>query len=228
MPNYAPHPVNVARRRRRVVLAVFVIGLAAAILLGGPTAERLTGAIRDLARTGSGAPRAAVYLAGALFSFAAAALPLPIEAPAFLNGTLFPPVQAFWLTWFAVLAGCTASYELGRRLGHGLATRLVGAERMARVEGLIARAGWPTLLALRLSPVMAFTALNWASGVLALSRPVFYWTTAVGITPGTFVFTVAPGLLSRGGSAALLIGLGFAVAVGLLAMSYLRVRRRPA
>jgi hypothetical protein len=35
---------------------------------------------------------------------------------------------------------------------------------------------------------MAFT-INWASGILALSRPAFYWTVAAGLLPGTGVFT---------------------------------------
>lgn len=219
LPGRAPGPPG-----RGAWVALLLVGIgAAALLLGG---QWLAGAAAELVRSAAAGERGSAAHAGAAaFTFAAALLPIPIEAPALLNGALFPPARAFALTWTFALAGCAASYELGRWLGRAPAIRLLGATRMARVERLLERAGWPTLLALRLSPVMAFTALNWASGVLALSRPVFYWTTAAGVVPGTFVFTVTPHLLRERGSAALLVAVGFALALGLLAVSFLRIRR---
>jgi len=180
--------------------------------------------VRDLAE-GSGQPGPLVYALAAGFTFLAVLLPLPAEAAALLNGALFPPVTAFLLTWTAAMAGAAASYECGLRLGHRPAERLFGASRLARAQALVERAGWPTLLALRLSPVMAFTAINWASGILALSRPVFYWTVAVGLVPGTWVFTMVPELLADAeATTALAVGM-VAVMVGLFGVSWVRVRR---
>jgi uncharacterized membrane protein YdjX (TVP38/TMEM64 family) len=123
------------------------------------------------------------------------------------------------------MAGAAASYECGLRLGHRPAERLFGATRLARVQDLVDRAGWPTLLALRLSPVMAFTAINWASGILALSRPVFYWTVAVGLVPGTWVFTMAPELLlDRSATTKLLVVAGVVMLV-LFGVTWGRVKR---
>jgi uncharacterized membrane protein YdjX (TVP38/TMEM64 family) len=73
---------------------------------------------------------------------------------------------------------------------------------------------------------MAFTALNWASGILGLSRPVFYWTAAAGLVPGTFVLTITPHLLASARTTTLLVVLGFAFALGLIWVSVRRVRRR--
>ncbi len=207
-----------------VVLAVAVI--AASIVFSGDAVRGATELVRSAAAGSRGVGAATLVVAlASLFTFLTVLLPLPAEASALLNGSLFNPVMAFWLTWVMAMAGAAASYEIGRRFGHGPAERIFGGPWMARVEGLLDRAGWPTLLALRLSPVMAFTAINWASGILELSRPVFYWTTAVGLVPGTYVFTVAPDILASGAGTTRLVVLALAIMGGLLAMSYLRIRR---
>jgi uncharacterized membrane protein YdjX (TVP38/TMEM64 family) len=207
-------------------VALVILAVVALAVRSGTVVDRATAIIRASARgdRGGGA-EAAVYLLAAGFTFLAVLLPLPAEAAALLNGTLFPPATAFALTWGAAMLGAAASYEIGRWAGRPPAVRLFGAERLRRVERLVERAGWPTLLALRLSPVMAFTAINWASGILALSRPVFYWTVAAGLVPGTFVFSVVPEILERGTSVASLIGLAVAVMAGLFGLSYVRLRR---
>ena len=205
------------------VLLVLVLILASQ---GGVIVARVAAAIRSAASGASGlASQVVIYVLAGLFTFLTVLLPLPAEAAALLNGTLFPPLTAFALTWTLAMLGAAASYEIGLRYGRAPAVRLFGEKRMVWAESLVARAGWPTLLGLRLSPVMAFTAINWASGILALSRPIFYWTTAVGLVPGTFVLTITPSLLMSRRSTALLLGVGFAIALGLIGFSVYRARR---
>ncbi len=72
---------------------------------------------------------------------------------------------------------------------------------------------------------MAFTAINWASGILAVSRPVFYWTVAVGLVPGTWVFTMAPELLLEPGGTTRLLAIAGVVMLVLFGVSWARVRR---
>jgi uncharacterized membrane protein YdjX (TVP38/TMEM64 family) len=207
------------------LIALGVVALAAALIFSGPTATLLAQRLRSLAGGPDGTPSLLVYALAAGFTFLAVLTPLPAEAAALLNGTLFPPLTAFLVTWISAMAGAAASYECGLRLGHRPAERLFGATRLARVQSLVDRAGWPTLLALRLSPVMAFTAINWASGILALSRPVFYWTVAVGLVPGTWVFTMAPELLlDRRATTRLLVIAGVVMLV-LVGLTWGRVRR---
>lgn len=227
MPTPAPGTAPPAPRIPRwLPLTLLLLAVAAILIVGGPTVAMFAARLRDLAGGPDGHPSLLVYALAALFTFLTVLLPLPAEAAALLNGTLFPPWTAFALTWVAAMAGAAASYECGLRLGHRPAERLFGAARLARVQGLIERAGWPTLLALRLSPVMAFTAINWASGILALSRPVFYWTVAAGLVPGTFVFTMAPGLLlDRSATTGLLLAAG-AVMLLLFGLSWWRLRPR--
>lgn len=201
------------------VILVFALG-------GGMFVRSAVSAIRGAAEGAEGSvAQVAVYAAAAAFTFLTVFLPLPAEASAFLNGSLFPSAEAFALTWTMAMAGAAASYEIGLRYGHRPAELIFGTARMTAVERLIDRAGWPTLLALRLSPVMAFTAINWASGILRLSRPVFYWTTAVGLLPGTFVFTVTPEILRNGASTTVLVLVAVAVMAALFGLSVARVRR---
>jgi uncharacterized membrane protein YdjX (TVP38/TMEM64 family) len=216
----APHPLI-----RWLLIALGVLALVALLVFGGPTAAMFAQRLRGLAEGPDGTPSLLVYALASGFTFLAVLLPLPAEAAALLNGTLFPPVTAFLVTWISAMAGAAASYECGLRLGHRPAERLFGATRLARVQALVDRAGWPTLLALRLSPVMAFTAINWASGILALSRPVFYWTVAVGLVPGTWVFTMVPELLLDRSATARLLALAGVVMLVLFGVSWARVRR---
>jgi len=228
-PPVGPGPKPRLTRSNNLVLALVIIVLLLALILwtqGGAVVERATTAIRRAA-SGAGGPgsQLLVYLLAGLFTFLTVLLPLPAEAAALLNGALFPPVTAFVLTWTLAMLGVAASYEIGRRWGRAPAARIFGDHRLSWAERLVEKAGWPALLGLRLSPVMAFTALNWASGILALSRPVFYWTCAVGLMPGTFVLTITPSLLASRRWTALLVGFGVAVAVGLVWVSIRRVRR---
>lgn len=218
-------PSGVPSVPRLVSVALIVVAFALLLVVGAPIGVRLAQWLRDLAGGPHGTPSLGVYILAAGFTFIAVLTPLPAEAAALLNGTLFPPVTAFVLTWVAATAGAAASYECGLRLGHRPAERVFGAERLARVKALVDGAGWPTLLALRLSPVMAFTAINWASGILALSRPVFYWTVAVGLVPGTWVFTMAPQLLLDRGSATRLSVIVGIVMLVLFGMTWGKVRK---
>jgi len=210
---------------RLLLIALGVVALVVLVIFGGPTAAMFAQRLRGLAGGPDGSPSLLVYALAAGFTFLAVLLPLPAEAAALLNGTLFPPATAFVLTWVSAMAGAAASYECGLRLGHRPAEWLFGATRLARVQGLVDRAGWPTLLALRLSPVMAFTAINWASGILALSRPVFYWTVAVGLVPGTWVFTMAPELLMDPNATTRLLVIAGVVMLVLFGVSWARVKR---
>ena len=220
-----PSPASRRPAVRWILIALGVAALAAVLIFGGPAATTLAKGLRGLAEGRNGTPSLLVYALAAGFTFLAVLTPLPAEAAALLNGTLFPPLTAFLVTWISAMAGAAASYECGLRLGHRPAERLFGATRLARVQGLVDRAGWPTLLALRLSPVMAFTAINWASGILALSRPVFYWTVAVGLVPGTWVFTMAPELLlDRSATTKLVVVAGLVMLV-LFGVTWARVRR---
>ncbi len=134
--------------------------------------------------------KTAAYWAAPMLMVVVAILPIPAEIPAAMNGMLFGAVLGVMITWGGSMVGAMLSYELARCFGRKLTRRFVKPELVARFEGL-KDAEAPVLLMLRLTPVVAFTVVNWASGLLQVRRSTFMWTTAVGILPGTIAFTAS-------------------------------------
>jgi len=134
--------------------------------------------------------RAAAYWLAPLLMIVVAILPIPAEIPAAMNGMLFGTVVGIAITWGGAVVGAQISYELARCFGRKLSRRFVKPEAMEKLERL-QHTEAPVLLMLRLTPVVAFTVVNWASGLLQVRRSTFMWTTAVGILPGAIAFTAS-------------------------------------
>jgi uncharacterized membrane protein YdjX (TVP38/TMEM64 family) len=128
---------------------------------------------------------------------AVAVLPIPAEIPAVMNGMLFGPVVGSLITWTGAVIGAQLSFELSRRFGRPLVERLLPNSALARVDGAVRAGSWPALLVARLIPAIAFTALNWGIGLTLCRRRTFFWTTAVGIVPGTILFVSSGEGLAR-------------------------------
>jgi len=139
--------------------------------------------------------KTAAYWAAPLLMIVVAILPIPAEIPAAMNGMLFGAVLGLVITWGGAMIGAMISYELARCFGRKLSRRFVKPETMAKFEGL-KNTEAPVLLMLRLTPVVAFTVVNWASGLLQVRRSTFVWTTAVGILPGAIAFTASGSALA--------------------------------
>jgi uncharacterized membrane protein YdjX (TVP38/TMEM64 family) len=170
-----------------------------------------------------------VYLLAPAFMIVVAILPIPAEIPAMLNGMVFGPVLGTVVTWSGAFVGALISFELARRLGRPVASRLLGARTVERLDGVALTASWPALLAVRLIPTIAFTLVNWAAGLTIIPRWTFAWTTALGILPGAVVFTVTGtgvGALFRRWPLA--GGALIVVALGVIVWSVVRPGRRPA
>lgn len=131
------------------------------------------------------------YVIAPLVMAAVAILPIPAEAPAMVNGAIFGPGIGIVLTWIGSMLGAVASFELARRLGRPFAARLVGTPALERADRAVMNAGWGGLLLARFMPLIAFTPLNWGAGLTPISRWRFLWTTAIGIIPGTILFTAS-------------------------------------
>ncbi len=126
-----------------------------------------------------------------------AMLPIPAEIPAAMNGMLFGPFGGILITWTGAIIGAQLSFELARHFGRPLVCRFIPHSAVDKVDGVVSAAGWPGLLVARLIPAVAFTALNWGLGLTACRRRTFFWTTAVGIVPGTVLFVWSGERLAR-------------------------------
>ena len=134
--------------------------------------------------------RTAAYWLAPMLMVVVAILPIPAEIPAAMNGMLFGTIMGIIVTWAGAVIGAQISYELARFFGERASRRFVKREALAKLERL-ERAEAPVLLMLRLTPIVAFTVVNWASGLLQVRRSTFVWTTVVGILPGTIAFTAS-------------------------------------
>lgn len=165
--------------RLGVLLAVLALGVAAVArwslpdretLLGGPLAE------------GPWAP----LLFAAVYALATLA-PVPKNVLSATSGYLFGLGLGSLLVWSAALAGASTAYWLSRLLGREAVAGLAGGH-LRRVDDLGARHGRLAVLLLRLVPVVPFTALNYASGLVAVRFADYLLGTAVGIVPGTVAY----------------------------------------
>ena len=114
-----------------------------------------------------------------------AIIPFPAEFPTAAAGFVFGFAIAFPLMVVAWTLSCLVAYALARGIGPPLLDRLAGKERMEATDKLIARGGWPILLAGRLIPVVPYNLVSYAAGATRVPLGRFTWTTAVGVAPLT-------------------------------------------
>jgi uncharacterized membrane protein YdjX (TVP38/TMEM64 family) len=114
-----------------------------------------------------------------------ALVPFPAELPTAAAGFVFGFALGFPLMVFAWTLSCLVAYGLARGIGPPLLDRLAGRERMEATDRLIARGGWPILLAGRLIPVIPYNLVSYAAGATRVPLGRFAWTTAVGVMPLT-------------------------------------------
>jgi uncharacterized membrane protein YdjX (TVP38/TMEM64 family) len=114
-----------------------------------------------------------------------AIVPFPAEFPTAAAGFVFGFALGFPLMVFAWTLSCLVAYALARGIGPPVLDRLAGRERMEATDKLIARGGWPILLAGRLIPVVPYNLVSYAAGATRVPLGRFTWTTAVGVAPLT-------------------------------------------
>ena len=114
-----------------------------------------------------------------------AVVPFPAEFPTAAAGFVFGFAIAFPLMVLAWTVSCLAAYLLARGVGPPVLDRLVGRERMQAADRLIARGGWPILVAGRLIPIVPYNMVSYAAGATRVPIGRFTWTSAVGVIPLT-------------------------------------------
>ncbi len=155
------------------------------------TADRATALITTL-RGAWWAPVGfvAVYTLATALNFSGLVLTL-------LGGAVF----GFWggslLNTLGANLGANAAFWVARRLGRKGLRGLLG-HRLGSLDQLTEQSGFAWLLRLRLIPVVPFNLLNFASGLTALRWRSFAVATAVGILPGTLVYTFFADAILKG------------------------------
>jgi uncharacterized membrane protein YdjX (TVP38/TMEM64 family) len=228
-----PDVAGLSRRGRGLAkLAAFAVVIIGGILLARmtPAGEFLTrdGIIRgvELLRASTWAPLVFVPLYAV-----AVALAMPGTVMTLAGGAVFGLWWGTAFNWLGAVLGANLAYSLARFLGRDGIEQLLGDRTragpgMERLDRAVATHGFRGMLTLRLIPLVPFNALNFGGGLVGMSWPAYASATAIGILPGTFIYTMfADALLlgsteaSRGAfvrmavSGALLVGLSFLPAI---------------
>lgn len=98
---------------------------------------------------------------------------------------LYGPVWGLVYAWLGSMLSAYAAFYLARWIGRPLVARYVPAERLERLDSLIAARGARGLFVLRLIPLVSFNALNYASGLTPLTFWQYTWATGLGILPAS-------------------------------------------
>ena len=124
-------------------------------------------------------------------------VPFPLELLAAANGLVFGTWGGIAITWGSMVVSSWAGYGAARFAGP-LVFRIAPGDRLERMqEWTQQRSDWQ-LVAVRFIPVISFSLLNLAMGLLNVPFWKFTWTTALGIIPIVVVSVVSGHLLTIG------------------------------
>jgi uncharacterized membrane protein YdjX (TVP38/TMEM64 family) len=164
--------------RRRVVMlsTAIVILVAVAVLVPLPTAVQL----RDWA-TSVGPWFPLAFLAAHIV---VTVFPFPRTAFTLAAGLLFGPLLGVAIGVVASTISAVIALLLVRAAGWQL-SRLVRHPRVDVLDARLRARGWPTILSMRMIPVVPFSVLNYAAGASTVRVVPYTLASAFGLLPGT-------------------------------------------
>ncbi len=183
--------------------ALLRLAVLAALLAAGALAAAFTPLGEYLSRDGIG--QAIEWLRGSrwapvvyVFVYAAATgLAIPGSVLTLAGGAMFGVVWGTVYTTIAANIGANLAFGVGRFLGRDGVRRLAG-DRLDALDRATSEHGFQGLLTLRLIPVVPFNALNFGSGLTSIGWGTYALATAIGIFPGTLVYTMFADALLAG------------------------------
>jgi uncharacterized membrane protein YdjX (TVP38/TMEM64 family) len=176
------------------------------------TAERITATL-DAVRAKPWAPALLIGLYTVI-----APLGLPISPLLIGGAVLFGPWWGGLWNLCGMYLGSIASFIVGRRLGRDFVARILGERRVARMDRLLERHAFWTLVRIRFFPI-PFPLVNFGAALVGVELPIFAATTAIGMTPASWIYTYFWATLAHtaeGQRSALLVHLTTALALILL------------
>ncbi|MCC7002214.1 MAG: DUF547 domain-containing protein [Gemmatimonadaceae bacterium] len=117
-----------------------------------------------------------------------ASLGLPGTPLTLAGGALFGAVGGTFANWTGATLGATGAFLLARALGADAVRGLLGKHASA-LNALGGDQAFGALVRLRLIPVVPFNALNFGAGLAGVRLGPYVASTALGIIPGTAIYT---------------------------------------
>ncbi len=170
----------------RFIVLALLVGAGFAVLRFTPLRDQLTR--EALAATLAGLRDAwwSPLALGGLYLLLAP-LGLPMSPLVFAGGIVFGFFEGTLYNLAGLFVGATASFGLARGLGHELIAHYLG-KRLQRVERMVSRQGFWTLVRVRLVPA-PFALINYGLAFAGVRWPAFLVSTALGLVPTTMLYT---------------------------------------
>lgn len=112
-------------------------------------------------------------------------------------GALFGVLWGSIYVSIGATIGASAAFLVGRYLVRGwVERRIKGNNKFKAIDEAVAREGWKIVGLTRLSPIFPFILLNYAFGVTQVSFKDYFFSTWIGITPGTILYVYVGSLAS--------------------------------
>ncbi|HXV94253.1 MAG TPA: VTT domain-containing protein, partial [Pseudonocardia sp.] len=172
----------------------------------------------------AGAGWAAPVLFAVLYA-GLALTPTPVTVMTLAAGLLFGLPVGLPVALAGAVTAAAVAFALSRVLGREPVERFAGA-RVARLDELFREHGLPAVVAVRLVPLVPFTALNYACGLTAVRTRDYLLGTVAGILPGITAFVAVGAYGASPGSPPFLLAVGVLVVLGIAGI--LVARRRAA
>lgn len=171
----------------RFAVFALIVGALAAVLLLTPAAEYLD---REKLAHLLGQLRQAWWAPLALIACFVVIAPsgVPISPLVFAGGVVFGPLWGWIYNCVGSLLGALISFWLASALGKELIEHVAGERRMRRVEAMLARHGFWTLVGVRFMPV-PFAFINYGAALSGFRFGRFVSSTVVGLVPSILMWT---------------------------------------
>lgn len=170
------------RRWVAVAGAIVVLVVLARVLPLADAVEQAAAAVRDAG------PFGRVVFAG-LYAVATVTL-IPASTLTVAAGAAWGPWEALLAVWPGATLGALVAFGLARGAGRqAVAARVGSVPVLAALDDVLESEGGRVTLLLRLSPLVPFGVLNYALGLTRVRFDRYATATAVGILPGTLLYT---------------------------------------
>jgi uncharacterized membrane protein YdjX (TVP38/TMEM64 family) len=177
-----------------------IAAVVAAVVLSKLLVENVLGirleplAASWIARAGGGSAATIVALLAAdLF------LPIPSSLVMILSGAAFGVVWGSALSLVGSIGGEWLGFELVRRYGRRVSSKMVGDDELARLSRVFARHGAAAVVVTRALPVVMET-MSVVAGLSAMRRRTFLLASAIGTVPIVIVYAYAGAVSRQAGS----------------------------
>ncbi len=122
-----------------------------------------------------------IYAAGTIFL-------IPGTVLTFAGAILFGTAKGFLYNWIGAVIGATLCFMSAKYLGRDFVVSITRG-KAKKLDTKIGEKGFMAVFIPRLIPVVPFNILNFGSGLTKISLKDYFLATALGIIPGTFIYT---------------------------------------